>query len=82
MAISTGPRPRAQLWARAIYDAYPNLQGIYYPSSMHANRPSVALFERSTGALPTAPAVHRALLDPALLGALRRAASTLGYGLV
>ena len=82
MAISTGPRPRARLWARAIYDAYPNLEGLYYPSSMHANRPSVALFERAVGAMPTTPVIHRALLDPALLSALRQAAGSLGYGLV
>jgi len=32
MAIGTGPRPRAQRWSRAIYDAYPDLDGLYYLS--------------------------------------------------
>ncbi len=82
MAISTGPRPRAQRWSRAIYRAYPQIHGLYYPASMHGNQPAVSLYERAHGALPTRPVFHRPLRDPALLGLLNRAAKTLGYGLV
>jgi hypothetical protein len=81
MAISSGPRSRAQRWSRAIYAAYPEVQGIYFPSSMHGNRPAVALYERAATALPRAPSFHRPLLDPALLPVLERAAHELGYGL-
>lgn len=32
MAINSGPRPGAQRWARAVWDAYPVVHGLYYPS--------------------------------------------------
>jgi hypothetical protein len=82
MAINSGARPRARRWSRVIYDAYPQIDGLFYPSSMCANRPAVALYEGGQGALPITPAFHRPLADPALLSLLRRAARDLGYGLV
>ncbi len=82
MAMSSGPRPRAQRWSRAIYEAYPHVQGIWYPSSMHSNRPAVALYERARSAVPTSPFFHRPLADPALLVPLRAIALEVGYGLV
>jgi hypothetical protein len=82
MALSSGPRPRAQRWSRAIYDAYPDAHGVYYPSSMHGNRPAVALYERALSAFPPAPIFHRPLVDPALLSVLSWVASQIGYELV
>jgi hypothetical protein len=82
MAINSGPRPRARRWSRAIYAAYPRVVGLLYASSMHANRRSIALYERAGSSLPIAPSFHRPLSDPALLPRLNRAAATLGYGLV
>jgi RES domain len=82
MAINTGPRPRAQRWSRAIYEAYPNGRGLHFPSSMRGNLPAVALYERGLPALPPAPIFHRPLRDPALLPILKRVAWDLGYGLV
>jgi hypothetical protein len=82
MALSTGPRPRARRWAQAIYEAYPDVQGLFYPSSMHGNRPAIALWERGGGAMPPMPVFHRPLIDPALLPVLSRVARQIGYGLV
>ena len=82
MAIGSGPRPRARRWSQAIYASYANVDGVLYASSMHANEPCVALYERAAGAIPAAPAFHRALSDPALLPRLDAAAATLGYRLV
>ena len=82
MAISSGPRPRAQEWSRVIYDAYPQIDGLYYASSMHANLPATALYERAEDALPPSPSFHRPLSDPALLNGLKQAAKRLGYELV
>ncbi len=79
MVISSGPRPRAQRWSRAIYAAYPEIEGLYYPSSMAANRPAFALYERAIAAIPKSPAFHRPLSDPTLLTLLRNAARDLGY---
>lgn len=82
MAINSGPRPRAQRWSRAIYDAYPDLDGIYYPSSLSGNRPAVALFERALGAIPGHPRFNRALAEPPLLIPIANAAVDFGYRVV
>ncbi len=82
MAISSGPRPRAQRWAHAIYRAYPVLHGIYYPSSMDGNRSAVALFERALPAMPKQPRFNRALAEPPLLIPIASAAARFGYRVV
>jgi len=82
MALCSGPRSRTRPWSRAIYEAYREVQGLYYPSSMHAHRPAVALYERAVAALPRTPLLHRPLRDPALLADLDRVAGDLGYRLV
>lgn len=82
MAINSGPRPRAQRWSQAIYAAYPAVEGLYYASSMNANRPAVALYERGAGALPDRPVFHRALADVALSAAVVRAARRFDYAVV
>ena len=78
MAINTGPRPRAQRWARAFYEAY-EIDGILYPSSMYGNAPAVAFFERCQSALPRTPGFHRALADPVLHGRIAATAHEIGY---
>ena len=82
MVINSGARPRARRWSRAIFDAYPELQGLYFASSMYANKPVVSFYERARTALPRHPAVHRPLNDPALLVGLERAAAEIGYDLI
>lgn len=84
MAISTGHRGRARSWARCFYEAYPDLEGIRYASSMHANEPAVALNDRGerSGCLPSHPELNRALSDDALLDVLKHSADRLGYGLL
>ncbi len=81
MAINSGPRSRSRLWSGAVYEAYPEAQGFYYASSMRANRPAFALFERAQLALPFSPVFNRPLSDPALLGDLDRTAQSLNYKL-
>ncbi|KAF0242227.1 MAG: hypothetical protein FD180_4024 [Planctomycetota bacterium] len=82
MAINSGPRPRARRWSRAIHTAYRDVQGLLYASSMHGNRPALALYERARPALPHAPVFHRALTDPAMSPWLSNAAARLGYRIV
>jgi hypothetical protein len=81
MALSSGPRPRAQQWARAIYEAFPGLDGLLYGSSMAGNAECLACFEQAADAVPPHPDVHRPLADPLLRDLLRRAAIVLGYGM-
>lgn len=80
IAISSGRRDRARAWSVRIYEDYPTIEGLYYPSSMDGNQPSVALYERAHDATPARPLFHRALADPALTGAVVRAALLFNYG--
>ncbi len=80
--IASGPRPRAQRWSRAIYAAYPHLDGLWYGSSMHANQPAVALYERAGDRLAPVPLYHRALADPLLALEIQTVAALVGYRLV
>jgi hypothetical protein len=81
-AIGSGPRRRARRWSQRIYDAYPAIAGLWYPSSMGGNRPAIALYERALPALPSHPVFHRALADPALTAIVLRVAGRFGYGMV
>jgi RES domain len=82
MAINTGQRGRARAWARTFYDAYPTLNGLYYPSSMNGNEPAVALNDRARDCISAYPDFNRALADDALLDVLKHSAHRLGYGLL
>ena len=77
----TGARSVSRTWARGLYAAYPDAQGIAYPSSMHANVLAVVLNERAIGALPSTPGFHKSLDDGGLVTVLKNAARELGYAL-
>jgi hypothetical protein len=79
MAINSGRRDRARAWSRRIYEDYPAIDGIYYPSSMDGNQPALALYERSQNALAARPVFQRALADPALDAAVAKAALLFNY---
>jgi hypothetical protein len=79
MAINSGRRDRARAWSRRIYEDYPAVDGLYYASSMDANQPAVALYERARTAIAPRPLFHRALADPALNPAVVKAALLFRY---
>lgn len=81
MAIHSGPRSRARAWASELYDAYPDMQGLYYGSSMNGHAPAVVLNERAQPAMPEQPQFHRALNDDLLVETLQQIAQRLSYGL-
>jgi RES domain-containing protein len=81
-AISSGPRSRCQGWARSIRSAFDDLEGVLYPSSMHAGEPCVALWDRAEDALPSEPVGAWPLDHPALAEPLAEIAARIGYGLV
>ncbi len=80
--INSGPRPRCRRWSREIYDAYPDLGGLYYASAMNGNERAVALYERASNTLPRSPVLNRPLSDAPLLIPLERIATGLGYDLI
>lgn len=81
MLINDGPRVRSRLWSAAIYDAYPQVDGLLYSSSMHRQAPCLALYERGRDTLPVQPSFNRPLTDPALFDILAAIADDLGYAL-
>jgi len=83
MAIHSGSRGRARGWARDLYDAYPEVQGILYAASMHGGQHAIALNERALKdrLFPEHPLFHRALADDVMLDTLKHAARELGYAL-
>lgn len=83
MAIHSGNRGRARGWARDLYAAFPEMQGILYAASMHGGRHAIALNERALqGPLfPAHPLFHRALADDAMIDTLKQVAKDLGYAL-
>ncbi|HEY0799485.1 MAG TPA: RES family NAD+ phosphorylase [Steroidobacteraceae bacterium] len=83
MAIHSGTRVRAREWARDLYVAFENIQGINYASSMNAGAPALAINERAVASeiFPARPAFHRALGDDVMLDPLKHAALALGYAL-
>jgi hypothetical protein len=83
MAIHSGSRGRARGWARDLYEAYPEIQGILYAASMHGGHAAIALNERALKEplFPEHPLFHRALADDTLLDPLKHAAHDLGYAL-
>ena len=81
-AISSGPRDRARAWAREIFTAYPDIDGLWYRSSMDGGAPAVCLWEPAAPALPTQPWVHLPLDSAALALPVARACRQLGYRFV
>ncbi len=79
-AIASGRRDTSRAWSRAIYEAYPRIGGIAYPSAMAGGSTNVALYERARGSLPTGPRFHAPLTHPGLDLPIRRIAGALGYG--
>lgn len=82
MAINTGRRDRARRWSQAIFDAYPDAEGLWHPSSMDANNPCVALYQRGRPAIPANPRFHEALGDPTLAVVVHNAAARFNYGFI
>jgi len=80
--INSGQRGRASRWSRAIYDAYPDVEGLWYRSSMWRGQPAVAFYERGQAALTAAPFSHMPLSAPGLFAPLDHLSRRLDWALV
>jgi len=80
-AMHSGSRDSARAWARELYDAYSDIQGFHYGSSMNGHAPAIVLNDRAQRAIPEEPQLHRALNDDMLVEVLQRIAVRLSYGL-
>ena len=79
MALSSGPRARAQGWSRALYEAFPDAQGLWYPSSMMGGQHALALYERARPAIAPLPLFHHPLADVVLDDMILETASQIGF---
>jgi RES domain len=81
--ISSGPKDVTQAWARAIRSAFPDLDGLWYRSSMDSGEPAVCLWNPpAADALPAQPDILLPLDYPGLDLPLSRVCDSLNYTLV
>jgi hypothetical protein len=81
--ISSGRKDVTQAWARAIHAAYPDLDGLWYRSSMDSGEPAVCLWDPPAGdTLPASPEVLLPLDHPGLDLPLSRICEALNYTLL
>jgi hypothetical protein len=81
-AIHSGPRAKTRRWAQRLYDAYQQIDGLLYCSSMNGNAPAIALFERGADAIPASNLIHRELRDSAMASVVTLTAREIGYQVV
>lgn len=80
-AIPTDPHAITRRWARAIVQAFPDLDGVHY-NSRFAGHPCAALFLPATTAMPDRPIISLPLTHPALVSRLAGTAERLGYSVI
>ena len=80
-AISTAPHAVTQQWARAVVEAFPDLDGVRY-NSRFAGAACVALFAPARSAMPMQPVASLPLTHPDLGGRLAAAARRIGYQVI
>lgn len=81
-ALNSGRRDVARAWARAIRQAFPDVAGLSYPSSMDGGARCLVLWNPAQDAVSSVPLLSRPLSDPAMADRLAAAASRLGYRLL
>jgi hypothetical protein len=81
-AISSGPRDRARAWARTIHQAYDDIDGLWYRSSMDSGHPAACLWEPARDAVAPSPWANLPLDSPGLTLPLARVCRALGYQLL
>jgi hypothetical protein len=80
-AISTASHAVTQRWARAVVEAFPQLDGVRY-NSRFAGPPCVALFAPARSAMPAQPLVSLPLTHPDLGARLAAAVRRIGYQII
>lgn len=81
-ALSAAPKPTCRAWARAIRGTWPDLDGLWAPSTM-TGAPNVVLWNPAASSFPASPSFSRPLADPTVRAIVTRVASReLGYRVV
>jgi hypothetical protein len=77
-ALLAAPRSVCRRWARAIYTTWPDLDGLYVPSTM-TWRPNIVLWTAAADSIPMMPAFSRPLAHPLVWSITQAAAGEIGY---
>jgi len=77
-ALLAAPRSICRRWARAIYATWPELDGLYVPSTL-TGRPNIVLWNAATDSVPTMPSFSRPLTHPLVWSIAQAAAAEIGY---
>ena len=77
-AMLAAPRSICRRWARAIYTTWPELDGLYVPSTLTA-RPNIVLWNAAADSIPTMPSFSRPLAHPLVWSIAQAAAAEIGY---
>jgi len=81
-ALATAPKSTCRAWARQIRATWPDLDGLWAPSTMTGDA-NVALWSPGRSSLPASPSFSRPLADPTVRAiAARIAHQELGYRLI
>ncbi|HEV8528854.1 MAG TPA: RES family NAD+ phosphorylase [Actinomycetes bacterium] len=80
-SLSAAPRPTCRAWAHAIHAHWPDLDGLYAPSTM-TGTPTIALWEPAKSCMPKLPDFSRPLSHAMLWTLVQRAATKIGYGIL
>ncbi|HEY0155857.1 MAG TPA: RES family NAD+ phosphorylase [Thermoanaerobaculia bacterium] len=81
-AIASGDREQARKWSRVFHEAWPDIDGICYRSSLNPQWLAFALYERAARAIPPTPLLHAPLTDSRLAPLIANAVAETGYELV
>lgn len=77
-ALLSAPRSTCRRWARAICGSWPDLDGLYVPSTL-TGRLNVVLWTAAGDSFPAMPAFSRPLGDPLVWSIAQAAAVEIGY---
>ncbi|WGW10952.1 RES family NAD+ phosphorylase [Saxibacter everestensis] len=77
-ALTSGIKSSCRAWARAIYDAFPEIDGLWSRSSLRDGT-VVALWTPAADSFPAAPTFSRPLSAPGLRERIWACAKTIGY---
>jgi hypothetical protein len=77
-ALLAAPRSICRRWAHVIYTTWPELDGLYVPSTM-TGRPNIVLWNAAADSIPAMPSFSRPLTHPLVWSITHAAAAEIGY---
>ncbi|WP_255713723.1 RES family NAD+ phosphorylase [Subtercola endophyticus] len=78
-SVALGKKSRTREWARAIRDAWPDLDGVYSRSAVAGAHECVTLWGGSESAFASAPLLSTPLSSPAIVTNIKIAAESIRY---